>query len=104
MLKNLLTNFSSATQKSKIFFCDISTLRIFSGLHLVSKTVGNAVVPWIPEPSTVNNKLKRREGSGSMGRFFDLRFNQRISPLNQSLRDVSIYYLLSKALESRVML
>jgi hypothetical protein len=21
-------------------------------------------VPWIPEPSTVNNKLKRREGSG----------------------------------------
>ena len=22
-------------------------------------------VPWIPEPSTVNNKLKRREGSGS---------------------------------------
>jgi hypothetical protein len=30
------------------------------------------------------------------------RFNQRISPLNQSLRDVSIYYLLSKALESRV--
>ena len=29
------------------------------------------------------------------------RFNQRILPLNQSLRDVSIYYLL-KALESRV--
>jgi hypothetical protein len=29
-------------------------------------------------------------------------FNQRISLLNQSLRDVSIYYLLSKALESRV--
>jgi hypothetical protein len=28
-------------------------------------------VPWIPEPSTVNNKLKRREGSGSTGRFFD---------------------------------
>jgi hypothetical protein len=27
-------------------------------------------VPWIPEPSTVNNKLKRREGSGSTGRFF----------------------------------
>jgi hypothetical protein len=26
---------------------------------------------WIPEPSTVNNKLKRREGSGSTGRFFD---------------------------------
>ena len=26
MLKNLLTNFLSATQKSKIFFCDISTL------------------------------------------------------------------------------
>jgi hypothetical protein len=28
-------------------------------------------LPWIPEPSTVNNKLKRREGSGSTGRFFD---------------------------------
>ena len=28
MLKNLLTNFSSATQKSKKFFCDISTLII----------------------------------------------------------------------------
>ena len=28
-------------------------------------------VPWIPEPSTVNNKLKRREGSGSTGTFFD---------------------------------
>ena len=28
-------------------------------------------IPWIPEPSTVNNKLKRREGSGSTGRFFD---------------------------------
>jgi hypothetical protein len=27
-------------------------------------------LPWIPEPS-VNNKLKRREGSGSTGRFFD---------------------------------
>jgi hypothetical protein len=24
-------------------------------------------VPWIPEPSTVNNKLKRREGSGIQG-------------------------------------
>ena len=28
-------------------------------------------LPWIPEPSTVNNKLKRREGSGSTGTFFD---------------------------------
>ena len=28
------------------------------------------VLPWIPEPS-VNNKLKRREGSGSTGGFFD---------------------------------
>jgi hypothetical protein len=28
-------------------------------------------VPWIPKPSTVNNKLKRPEGSGSTGRFFD---------------------------------
>jgi hypothetical protein len=26
------------------------------------------LLPWIPEPSTVNNKLKRREGSGSTGR------------------------------------
>ena len=29
------------------------------------------LIPWIPEPSTVNNKLKCREGSGSTGRFFD---------------------------------
>jgi hypothetical protein len=73
-------------------------------------------LPWIPEPSTVNNKLKRREGSGStewfMNRFCTKttnsvlwleRFIQRIFPLNQSLRDVSIFYLLSKALESRVL-
>jgi hypothetical protein len=33
--------------------------------------VAKYVVPWIPEPSTVNNKLKRREGSGSTGTFFD---------------------------------
>jgi hypothetical protein len=26
-------------------------------------------LPWIPEPSTVNNKLKRREGSGIQGNF-----------------------------------
>ena len=25
------------------------------------------IIPWIPEPSTVYNKLKRREGSGSTG-------------------------------------
>jgi hypothetical protein len=24
-------------------------------------------IPWIPEPSTVNNKLKRHEGSGIQG-------------------------------------
>jgi hypothetical protein len=30
-----------------------------------------AGLPWISELSTVNNKLKRREGSGSTGRFFD---------------------------------
>jgi hypothetical protein len=30
---------------------------------------GNEIA-WIPEPS-VNNKLKRREGSGSTGGFFD---------------------------------
>ena len=29
------------------------------------------ILPWIPEPSTVNNKMKCREGSGSTGRFFD---------------------------------
>jgi hypothetical protein len=34
-------------------------------------TISTDQVPWIPEPSTVNNKLKRREGSGSTGRFFD---------------------------------
>jgi hypothetical protein len=34
-------------------------------------TISTNQVPWIPEPSTVNNKLKRREGSGSTGRFFD---------------------------------
>ena len=33
--------------------------------------VKGRALPWIPEPSTVNNKLKRREGSGSTGRFFD---------------------------------
>jgi hypothetical protein len=27
----------------------------------------NEILPWIPEPSTVNNKLKRREGSGIQG-------------------------------------
>jgi hypothetical protein len=39
----------------------------------ICTTFGPKVVhflPWIPEPS-VNNKLKRREGSGSTGRFFD---------------------------------
>ena len=39
----------------------------FSQLHVKY----GSPVPWIPEPSTVNNKLKRREGSGSTGRFFD---------------------------------
>jgi hypothetical protein len=34
-------------------------------------TISARNIPWIPEPSTVNNKLKRREGSGSTGRFFD---------------------------------
>jgi hypothetical protein len=33
-----------------------------------------------------------------------VQINHRIFPLNQSLRDVSIYYLLSKAVESRVTL
>ena len=35
-------------------------------IHLLDITI-----PWIPETSTVNNKLKRREGSGSTGRLFD---------------------------------
>ena len=39
--------------------------RLFSLLEAIY------AVTWIPEPSTVNNKLKRREGSGSTGRFFD---------------------------------
>jgi hypothetical protein len=29
------------------------------------------IVPWIPEPSALNNKLKRHEGSGSTEGFFD---------------------------------
>ena len=37
-------------------------------------------LPWIPEPSTVNNKLKRREGSGSTGSLIKPRQSQnRIS-------------------------
>ena len=36
----------------------------------VQPVVATVWVPWIPEPS-VNNKLKRREGSGSTGGFFD---------------------------------
>jgi hypothetical protein len=46
------------------------------GVH--SKTTNIAIytelgriLPWIPEPSTVNNKLNRRGGSGSTVRFFD---------------------------------
>jgi hypothetical protein len=27
-------------------------------------------ISWIPEPSTVNNKLKRREGSGIQGMYY----------------------------------
>jgi hypothetical protein len=66
-----------------------------------------SLLPWIPEPSTGNNKLKRREGyrictKTTNSILWLARFNQIIFPLNQSLRDVSIYYLLSKALESRV--
>jgi hypothetical protein len=30
-------------------------------------TISARNIPWIPEPSTVNNKLKRREGSGIQG-------------------------------------
>ena len=39
-------------------------LFMFVNFQLVTRKL-----PWIPEPSTVNNKLKRREGSGSTGRF-----------------------------------
>ena len=40
--------------------------------NINSHNVRNAIsdLPWIPEPS-VNSKLKRREGSGSTGGFFD---------------------------------
>ena len=34
---------------------------ILSGIDACS------AIPWIPEPSTVNNKLKCREGSGIQG-------------------------------------
>ena len=56
--------------------CDShSILRILSSAHEICnevyKGLSGAVVPWIPEPSTVNNKLKCREGSGSTGSFFD---------------------------------
>jgi hypothetical protein len=43
----------------------IQMVRIFLEFQIVSN-----MIPWIPEPS-VNNKLKRREGSGSTGGFFD---------------------------------
>jgi hypothetical protein len=39
--------------------------------HFNISSKGPSSIPWIPEPSTVNNKLKRREGSGSTGTFFD---------------------------------
>ena len=35
-----------------------------------TRTFAALTLPWIPEPS-VNNKLNRREGSGSTGGFFD---------------------------------
>jgi hypothetical protein len=46
-----------------------STIYDSEKLHQFPKIV-YCVIPWIPEPS-VNNKLKRREGSGSTGGFFD---------------------------------
>ena len=45
---------------------EISRVNFINLLDLTRSTL-----PWIPEPSTVNNKLKRREGSGSTGGFFD---------------------------------
>ena len=50
------------------------SLKLFQTFWKWSRTVffrARNELPWIPEPSTVNNKLKRREGSGSTGRFFD---------------------------------
>jgi hypothetical protein len=43
--------------------------RISNFGYPVSCAHAHAQIPWIPEPSTVNNKLKRRVGS--TGRFFD---------------------------------
>jgi hypothetical protein len=49
-----------------------SCLKLTSALYHSMIVVEEWIcLPWIPEPSTVNNKLKRREGSGSTGRFFD---------------------------------
>jgi hypothetical protein len=50
------SNFHCFASKNQIH-CNVAKARPF--------------LPWIPEPSTVNNKLKRRKGSGSTGRFFD---------------------------------
>jgi hypothetical protein len=67
-------------------------------IYCYIKTRGNLL--WIPEPSTesfTDSVLK------PLILFCDWRgLIKESPPLNQSLRDVSIYYLLSKALESRV--
>jgi hypothetical protein len=56
-------------------FLELALLYIFGSSDFTEKIVrisdlANILLPWIPEPS-VNNKLKRREGSGSTGGFFD---------------------------------
>ena len=51
----------------KIFLGMFISLEQFWQEHLI---IDISCITWIPEPS-VNNKLKRREGSGSTGRFFD---------------------------------
>ena len=57
------SNWANSVRADEVSSSDYK--RLFSLLEAIY------AVPWIPEPSTVNNKLKRREGSGSTGRFFD---------------------------------
>ena len=52
-------------------YCIFSNLKHSIYFDMRILIIAAKLLPWIPEPSTVNNKLKRREGSGSMGRFFD---------------------------------
>jgi hypothetical protein len=49
-------------------YVDQKTQNVIALLVIIA--ISGSKLPWIPEPS-VNNKLKRREGSGSTGGFFD---------------------------------